>query len=275
MLFEDGGLQDVQGLVGAELPGLGHHLAAATPEQRDLVDADLQHVDLVFLRVDVIESRLQHVAADALLLFRRKLAVLGLLAGERGDNPGVTDRNRDGIDDLDVVAIRVHAVFARTENPAPDPLLAALGDELPLGELAAYLGGDDGHLARIDDGDAHNLPLMEQRVEEMASFAQGLLPDALLAGPGQDLPRFKRLAAFSGDNGHLVGPDVKAAEAPQPDELRENADGKKSQDTHENFHLPPPLPTAVGAGTKEPKMPPRPPSESPLKTDRTCGPSFS
>jgi hypothetical protein len=74
-------------------------------------------------------------------------------AGEGGHDADEADRDADGIDDFDVVAVRVQAVFAGAENIALDAHLAGLGQEFAVGQPFANLGGDNADLAGRDHDD--------------------------------------------------------------------------------------------------------------------------
>jgi hypothetical protein len=75
-------LQFVHGAVlGGDL-ALDVDNATFASEQGHLVDADLEHVDLVFARVDIVEAGLQDIGQNALLSWLREGA-FGCLVPER------------------------------------------------------------------------------------------------------------------------------------------------------------------------------------------------
>ena len=135
---------------------LGDHLATGLAKQRNLIDPDFQQIHLQLLGIHVVQPRLQNIPPHPLFARTGEGAGGGLLAGQAGHHADITDRNADGIHDINLVAVGIQAILARPQHPAPDAFLARLRQELAGRQFSADLGGDHTHLAGRNGDDRHD-----------------------------------------------------------------------------------------------------------------------
>jgi hypothetical protein len=263
-----------QRLHGCVLRGegsLGDHRAPQLAQQRNLVHPDFQHIHLNFLRVYVVQTGLQDVAANALLFRGGKLAFRRLLAGQAGDDAHVAHGDADGVHDFHRVAVGVQPVFAGPDDPALNTLLTRPGDKHAVRQFVAHFGGHHAHLARGNDHRRYDLPIKEDGIAEVTPFCERRSLDTLLSGFGQDLSFGQRLPVLGRDDGHLIGTHVEAAEQPHPDAPQsEYEQGQGQYGDNGFFHGAPPFPL----GRKGWKSSPRPPSWSLVRMELMRGPIF-
>jgi hypothetical protein len=192
-------------------------------EEAHLADADGDLLDVDRVRVEVVDPRLERLAAHALLALLRERRVLRVVADGARDEADEARADHDGGLLPDRVAVRVHPVEARRQHVAPDALLALLDEDAPGRRLAARLRADDADLAGVNLEAREDLDLVHDGHDEVAALAEDLLLDALLARAREDLPGLERRAVLRDDDEHLARRDV----------VEERVPGEVQRDQHE------------------------------------------
>ena len=112
---------------------------ARLAEQRDLVHPDLQNIDFILFRIDVVEPGLQNVLANSFFVRAGEVGSFVVLPRKGSDHAGIADRNKESVRDLYLIAVRIKAVFPGSQNLFAHALLSRLGQELARGQILAYL----------------------------------------------------------------------------------------------------------------------------------------
>ena len=152
---------------------LGRHLLG--------IVADGNHVDLLFLGIDRIQSRGQRVVLDAGGFAEGR--IIGQVSHDadvarvdvdpsRVLDLAVSDVLLFGLHDLVVVAVAIDAITAGAEGPPQDALALGLAQiavhqELAAGQIVAQLAGDDRQFAGLHDDVGNEVSLPPNRAIEV------------------------------------------------------------------------------------------------------------
>ena len=215
-----------------------NHALVRTGGHGDLVHADLDHIDLIGVAVQVVKPRLEDVRQHTAFARPGELSRRGRPAALRGHHTRVTGRDIDRVGHFDRIPFRIQPVDAGPEHVAPDAFAFAVRrDDFARSELFADLGGHDADLAERDADRRNDLHIVLDRIEEMPPLRQHFAPDALFAAFDEDRSRRRSLAGLRGHHRHVSGGNVEAAEAPQINQIdRQRDESENSHRHHRRLH---------------------------------------